>query len=178
MRKILIILDKCVGCKACEVACAVEHSESKDEVEAIRERPRPISRISVKQGKTRNMDRRPRFGRSSKDISEKAAYPIRCRHCDDPKCVEACMSGALYKTESGAVIHDPQQCVGCWMCIMTCPYGAIVRDPENKIIVKCDLCLGRDVPACVEACKTGAIMAVEEEDLAQAIVEEVIQGAK
>jgi len=87
------------------------------------------------------------------------------------------MSGALYKSDNGAVLHDPHQCVGCWMCIMACPYGAIVRDPDSKTIIKCDLCLGREIPACVEACKTGAII-ISEEELTGSLVEEVAQGVK
>ena len=46
------------------------------------------------------------------------------------------------------------------MCVMVCPFGAIVRDIENHIAVKCDLCPDRDEDyACVEACPTGALFA-------------------
>ncbi len=180
MKKILIMLDRCVGCKACEIACAAEHAKSDDIVEAVKERPRPISRISVREGvKLKDEEREPAYGQSRERGREKNVYPIRCRHCEDPKCVEACMSGALEKKEDGTVIHKPDECVGCWMCIMSCPYGALIRDVKNQIVLKCDLCEDRETPACVEACKTQAIIyQCDEEDLTGPVVEEVAQGVK
>lgn len=73
------------------------------------------------------------------------------------------MSGALSKAEDGAIRHDGSGCVRCWMCIMACPYGAILIDPKGKSILKCDLCPGRETPACVGACKTGALLLVIDE---------------
>jgi carbon-monoxide dehydrogenase iron sulfur subunit len=46
---------------------------------------------------------------------------------------------------------------------MVCPYGVIGRRVEERIAVKCDLCPDRDVPACVEACPTKALIYAEEE---------------
>ena len=73
------------------------------------------------------------------------------------------------------VIHEGDKCVGCWMCIMACPYGAIKRDPASKIILKCDFCPGRRTPACVEACKTDAILIVEVDDSTGIVVEVVTE---
>jgi len=68
------------------------------------------------------------------------------------------MSGAMYKdAKTGLTQHDRDKCVGCWMCIMACPFGAITREKEEKQVVKCDLCPDRDNPACVEACPTKAL---------------------
>ena len=53
---------------------------------------------------------------------------------------------------------DPEKCVGCWMCIMVCPIGAIYRDSEDKAAVKCDLCEGKEIPACVLSCPTNALL--------------------
>lgn len=166
-KKIIVKLDKCIGCRSCEIACAREHSPSKSGERITADTRKALSRISVRTGLTNPTDApemRPQKGKSKTAIMTGKAYPIRCRHCDDPKCVEACMSGALIKNEEGVVIHNPDKCVGCWMCIMACPYGAIKRDLKNKIIVKCDLCPHRDTPACVEACKTGAIVCTVGED--------------
>jgi carbon-monoxide dehydrogenase iron sulfur subunit len=69
------------------------------------------------------------------------------------------MSGALYKDEKGATLHDKDKCVGCWMCIMVCPFGAIERRISERIAIKCDLCPDREELACVSACPTGALFA-------------------
>lgn len=73
------------------------------------------------------------------------------------------MSGALIKTKEGIVIHEEDQCVGCWMCVMTCQFGAIFRDTAHKIVVKCDTCPDYDVPPCVAVCKFDA-MRIEESE--------------
>ncbi len=90
-------------------------------------------------------------------------YPVSCRHCKDPKCVDACMAAALiYDKEKGMVEHDQMRCVGCWMCVMVCPYSAIRPNIKTKIPVRCDKCKDKDEPACVKACPTGAIIWQEE----------------
>lgn len=159
--KIYCDISKCIGCKSCEIACAVEHSQSKDIFSAIQEKPRAKKRV-----KAENV--------GSKIIS------LHCQHCEDAPCIKACMSGALSKDEkTGATLHDKDKCVGCWMCVMTCPFGAIVQDVENHIAVKCDLCPDRDDPstssglryACVAACPTGALFVGSEEEFKKKIKE-------
>jgi carbon-monoxide dehydrogenase iron sulfur subunit len=98
--------------------------------------------------------------------SRPLTFAIQCRHCEDPVCVTACMTGAMTKDpETGAVLHDKEQCIGCWMCIMVCPYGGIRRDMrDHKAASKCDLCLELEEPACVAACPNEALVIVVEED--------------
>jgi carbon-monoxide dehydrogenase iron sulfur subunit len=60
--------------------------------------------------------------------------------------------------QTGRVIYDEEQCVGCWSCLMACGFGAIKRHPVKEKIVKCDLCPDRDVPACVAACPNEALV--------------------
>ncbi|MCM8781570.1 MAG: 4Fe-4S dicluster domain-containing protein [Candidatus Omnitrophica bacterium] len=138
--KIFCDIKKCVACRACELACAVEHSKNKLLFETIKEEPPPKKRrrVSNSYGKT---------------------LSVGCQHCADAPCVAACMAGALYKDEKGATLHDKDKCVGCWMCIMVCPFGAIARRVEEHIAVKCDLCPEREDFACVAACPTGALFA-------------------
>ncbi|MFC1675306.1 4Fe-4S binding protein, partial [Candidatus Omnitrophota bacterium] len=57
---------------------------------------------------------------------------------------------------------DETRCVGCWMCMMACPYGAIKPNTKTKLAVRCDKCKDKDEPACVIACPTGAIIWAEE----------------
>ncbi len=87
------------------------------------------------------------------------ALSLGCRHCDPAPCVDACITGAMHK-EDGQTVCDDDQCVGCWMCVMACPYGAIAA---RESALKCDLCPDRsDLEgqaryACVEACPTDAL---------------------
>lgn len=144
--KIYCDIRKCVGCRSCELACAVEHSKAKSVFAAIKEAPLPKKRVNTQ-----------KLG--GKIIS------LHCQHCEDAACIKACMSGALSKDEkTGATLQDKDKCVGCWMCVMSCPFGAIVQDVEQHIAVKCDLCPDREDFACVVACPTGALFVGTEEE--------------
>jgi len=85
--------------------------------------------------------------------------PIFCRHCDEPECVNTCMSGAMKKhSETGIVKYHREKCASCYMCVMSCPYGVLKPESGNRDkIVKCDFCEGRETPRCVESCPVGAI---------------------
>ena len=74
------------------------------------------------------------------------------------------MAGAMTKDlVSGEVTCNPDKCVGCWMCVMVCPFGAV--RPGEIYTVKCDMCPDRDgAVACVEACPTGALFAATPEE--------------
>lgn len=144
MRQILVDLAKCKGCRQCEKACSNAHSAT------TTGDSKPISRVKVLFTKSEN-------GKKG------SPYPMRCHQCEFPKCAEACMSGALIKTKDGIVIHEDERCVGCWMCVMTCPYGAVFRDVQRKVVVKCDTCLTEEIPACVAVCKFDA-MRIEESE--------------
>ena len=142
MKKIYANEEVCMGCKLCEIYCIVEHSKTKDIIKAFREEtPRALSRTVV-------------------EAQRPVSFALQCRHCEDAPCVAACMSGAMTKDpETGEVKHNVDRCVGCWMCVMTCPYGVIGRDTEGKKVVsKCDLCPDRETPACVEFCPNDALV--------------------
>lgn len=83
--------------------------------------------------------------------------PELCRSCSDAPCVRACMAGCRYQNGEGWVVTDYSRCVGCWMCIMACPFGAIERVGDEHVAVKCDGCLGSDIAPCVAACPAGAL---------------------
>jgi carbon-monoxide dehydrogenase iron sulfur subunit len=136
--------DVCIGCRLCEIACVVEHSKSKNIIKAYKEEKRGIPRSHVEE-------------------EGPVSFSVTCRHCDDAWCVSACITGAMQKQEDGRVIVDSEKCVGCWSCVMACPYGAIGMDKDLKKSVKCDLCGDREIPACVEACPNRALVVVCEE---------------
>jgi carbon-monoxide dehydrogenase iron sulfur subunit len=88
------------------------------------------------------------------------SFALQCRHCEGSPCVKACITGAMQKDEeTGIVDYDEDKCVGCWTCIMACPFGAVKRDEfGNKVISKCDLCAEEGEPACVENCPNAALI--------------------
>lgn len=145
MKRIFIKEEYCIGCRLCEIYCVVEHSKSKDIIKVFKQK-----------------DRR---GVPGIIVEEKGhiSFGLQCRHCDEPYCLEACMSGAIYRDEkTGAILHSREKCVGCWMCIMACPFGAIQRElDDKKVSSKCDLCMERETPVCVERCPNQALLLKE-----------------
>jgi len=141
MKRVYPIEEYCMACRRCEVACIVEHFPGKDPVKAYRDpASRPLNRAVFEE-------------------KGAASFSLPCCHCDDAPCIEACITGAMSRDARGAVIVDENRCVGCWMCIMVCPYGAIQREERTrKISWKCDLCPDRENPACVEACTNRALV--------------------
>ena len=90
---------------------------------------------------------------------------LQCRQCDEPACAEACITGGIVRDEAtGVVRFDTDKCVGCWSCTMVCPFGAIIRVPDSAKAVRCDRCEEREIPACVEACPTKALVFCEAEE--------------
>lgn len=141
MKRIIIDKDKCMGCMNCSIACMMEHQEKKTIFDLDLEDTKNESRNHIEQ------------------TGDGKYVPIFCRHCDSPECVMACMSGAMTKDkESGYVDYDEKQCASCYMCIMACPFGVLKSDDKtSKVVVKCDMCNGKENPRCVENCPTGAI---------------------
>jgi carbon-monoxide dehydrogenase iron sulfur subunit len=86
------------------------------------------------------------------------SFAVSCRHCSEPLCVKSCISGALSQKD-GLITIDQDKCVGCYTCVLVCPYGAIMPG-ENGVMQKCELCIGNATksPACVEGCPNKAII--------------------
>jgi len=144
--------DKCIGCKKCEMACVSAHIN-----------------LPYKEAKKRGLPVMPRIKVVKVD---NVKYPIQCRHCEDAPCANACPFGLIQRTD-GVVMVNEEMCVGCKMCVMACPFGAIEVGVEGELgfasrknqasAKKCDMCQawradnGKEVCACVEACPKQAL---------------------
>ncbi|KJS07135.1 MAG: aspartate carbamoyltransferase [Gammaproteobacteria bacterium BRH_c0] len=132
--------DNCIGCHACEAACAEKN-----------ETPAHLSFRSVGYVE----------GGSYPDY-KRVNISMACNHCDDPVCLKGCPTAAYTKhTEYGAVLQDPETCFGCGYCTWVCPYNAPQLDPVMGQVSKCNMCVDRlEVglkPACVSACVGNAL---------------------
>lgn len=128
---------KCVGCGSCQYFCSTYHEGATS---------LSLSRIT--------MHRYP----PSVVVSVET-----CRQCTAPSCMDACPVGAMYVDEkTGARCINESKCTGCGLCAEACPFnkeGAVIKyNAEKNTYVKCDLCSSRaEGPACIEACKWGAL---------------------
>ena len=149
MHRIFINKDLCTGCKSCVLACMLKHNKDYD-----------MYTLDLE-----NIDNDSR-GHIELDSRHNNPVPILCRHCDEPECVLACMSGAMHQdSESGIVSYDEEKCGSCYMCVMSCPYGLLKPDDRSKQnILKCDLCKDEEYPRCVANCPSGAIELQKEEN--------------
>lgn len=159
MKTVFVQPERCLGCKQCEVACAVEHSMSKDLYNAVAENPKPRPRIQVGPGVYLN-----------------SSFPNKCRHCNPAPCMAVCPTAAVSRTEDGEIVLiDGDKCISCAMCAMVCPFD-VIRYYEStdalkgKIVaLKCDHCVDRQKkglePACVEICKVKALIFGDINDL-------------
>lgn len=144
--------DRCIGCKKCEMACVSAHVN-----------------MPYREAKKRGLPLMPRIKvMKVGDIK----FPTQCHHCMDAPCASACQFG-LIQSIDGVVRVNEEMCVGCKMCAMACPFGAIEVGVEGETgftgrknqasAKKCDLCQewraenGKDVSACVEACPKNAL---------------------
>jgi Fe-S-cluster-containing dehydrogenase component len=130
----IIDLNKCVGCRACELACHQRNSlpEGKSYIRIL----------------------------PKGDEENRWFLPVQCQHCQDAPCEHVCPTAATYHHPSGVVLINEKTCVGCKYCAVACPYDARAFDEQTGLVDKCWLCLdwvlGGGLPACVQACVLGA----------------------
>ena len=133
----------CIGCKACEEACATENGLPYDPAVAKLEQTSSTKYTAV-------LTHSDTFMRKL------------CMNCEDPTCASVCPVGALEKTALGPVTYDADKCMGCRYCMVACPFG-VPKYEWNKLLPrvrKCDMCSKRAAAgrptACAEICSTGA----------------------
>lgn len=141
----------CIGCRACEMACRNEHHT-----------PASI------------------HWRRIKKITAGIYLSMSCNHCDSPECFRVCPERAFTKRKDGIVEIDATLCNGCRLCVNACPYQAPQFNPETNKVTRCQMCYPRQdhglPPACVEACTTGALTAVDLHDASLPDTVKVIPG--
>ena len=132
MNRVLVVeYEKCTGCRSCEMACSVYHLRASNPAKSA-------IRIVKSEG-------------------EGLSVPVVCQQCEDPPCAAICPVQAIVRDpETDAVIVDGDLCVGCQMCVVACPFGAVVLDRDRRKAIKCDLCGGAE-PWCVRFCEPGAL---------------------
>jgi formate dehydrogenase iron-sulfur subunit len=92
-----------------------------------------------------------------------------CKHCSPAPCLEACPTGAIFRTEFDTVVVQQDICNGCGYCVPACPFGVVEVSIEDGKAHKCTLCYDRlkggFEPACAKACPTDSIRFGELADL-------------
>lgn len=138
MKKVYVNEKWCLGCHLCEYHCAFANSGKTDMVKALKNVV-INSRIRVEE-------------------NNGVCFAVQCRHCDEPLCVKGCITGAL-TVKDGVITIDQERCVGCYTCILSCPFGAVMPS-DTGVIQKCELCIKNSVgePACVQGCPNKAIV--------------------
>lgn len=168
-------LSICIGCRRCAEACHQENNHDRRTHQSyIRVLEMQQGSFDMEQGDATYNHAVPQPG--------KFYMPVQCQQCDNPPCVSVCPVEATWKERDGIVVVDYDWCIGCRYCEAACPYHARRfnwQAPEipveeinpvqaylsNRIrpqgvMEKCTFCLHRTregrLPACLEACPTGA----------------------
>jgi Fe-S-cluster-containing dehydrogenase component len=152
---ILVDLTKCIGCKACEQACAEVNGLPAPDLSQVGS-DIPLARRTTSDTQRTVVNR---FETSGGEVFTKS----QCMHCVQPACAAACLTRALFKTPEGPVIWRESKCMGCRFCMVSCPFDVPKFEYFKAVpkIQKCQMCYSRVVaggkPACVENCGGDAL---------------------
>jgi formate dehydrogenase iron-sulfur subunit len=193
-RTTLVDITKCIGCRACQVACKQWNDRDGEETEL--QPDLGFQNPAVLSAKTLTLI-------SFHEIpDEKAPGGLhlvntmwRCLHCLEPACVSSCPTTALVRLSDGPVSYDGDKCIGCRYCMWACPWGVPSTDWDTRRpkIHKCTHCADRcdqplpaarngealtaqesqafrdtiQVPACVKACPADALRYGDRDEMLQ-----------
>jgi Fe-S-cluster-containing dehydrogenase component len=135
---------RCIGCKACENACA----------ECDTHRGSPMIHVDF-------IDRRNSI----------ATVPTVCMHCRNPTCAQVCPADAIKMSDDGVVQSSLKpRCVACNNCVLACPFGVPKMMVRAEQMMKCDMCYDRTSvgkrPMCATVCPSQALAYVTPETIA------------
>lgn len=142
---LVIDLERCIGCHACTMACKVENNIELGS----------WIRVEMLDGQ--------RLDTARGQFPELTMHylPLTCMHCQDPPCLDACPTDAIYQRDDGVVILDISKCNDCQACLTACPYSVILHNETTGLATKCHLCAHRIdqglLPFCVLCCEDQAI---------------------
>ncbi len=170
----LIDVSKCIGCKACQVAC-MQWNDLRDEVgncAGTYDNPRDLTDQSWTVMRYAEVE----TDRGLEWLIRKDG----CMHCEDPGCLKACPSpGAIVKYSNGIVDFHQENCIGCGYCVTGCPFNVPRISKKDSKAYKCTLCSDRVAvglePACVKVCPTGCISFGSKEDMQERADERVAE---
>jgi Fe-S-cluster-containing dehydrogenase component len=127
---------RCIGCRACEMACAECETNGQTPMIHVDYVDRPVTvQTSVQV----------------------------CMHCEDPACARVCPADAITKDEFG-VVHSANtaRCIACSNCVLACPFGVPKKIETTQLMMKCNLCYDRTSagkkPMCTTVCPSGALV--------------------
>ncbi len=160
----LIDVSKCIGCKACQVAC-LEWNDTRDAIgtnHGVLDNPPDLTENSWTVMRYTEVE----TGRGLEWLIRKDG----CMHCADPGCLKACPApGAIVQYSNGIVDFQEEYCIGCGYCITGCPFNIPRLSKKDSKVYKCTLCSDRVAaglePACVKTCPTGAIVFGTKDDM-------------
>jgi carbon-monoxide dehydrogenase iron sulfur subunit len=130
--RIVVVEEKCTGCRACELACSFQQKKSFHH---------GFSLIQVLKN----------------ERSEGFFIPTLCHHCESAPCARECPVNAITcEDNSGEIVRiNKEKCTGCGICAEVCPWAIPKIDVTDHIARICDICNGN--PLCIEFCLPGAL---------------------
>ena len=136
---------RCIGCHACEHACAECETHKGHSMIHIEYVERSTSVQTV---------------------------PVVCMHCEQPTCAEVCPADAIKRTGDGVVQSARKpRCIACGNCVMACPFGVPELYEDRQIMMKCDMCYDRTTagkkPMCATVCPSQALFFGTREQIEQ-----------
>jgi formate dehydrogenase iron-sulfur subunit len=155
----------CIGCKACEVACKEWNALPSLVGDLSGHSYDNTGQLSATTWRhvlfAEDLDLRPGDGAMPPFQSHWRMMSDVCKHCSPAPCLEACPTGAIFRTEFDTVVVQQDICNGCGYCVPACPFGVVAVDETDGKAHKCTMCYDRlkgDLePACSKACPTESI---------------------